>query len=206
MKLVTNNDLDVMFYDASEWAGEQLRFSWIAGEVLYKLFGSIDEANGCFSWTEALQWLLEVQKDKKIKTIQFWGHGTPGNVWINGQSLSIGNLLVAGIHKHLLLKLSQRLTSESVIWFRACNVAATKQGQEFMKSLAEILGCRAAAHTFIVHPWQSGLHTIGPGEQPHWPLDEGVKIKKDGTMQMLWSKPWSPNTVFCLASKIPNGW
>lgn len=206
MKLIVNNDLDVMIYDASDWAGKELRFSWVTGGLFYRLFKSIDEVRGCFDWTEALRFLTSVQKGRKIKTVQFWGHGTPGHVWINGRTLSIRSLLASSYHRELLLKLKDRLDSDSVIWFRACNVAATSEGQLFMQSLANLLGCRIAAHTFIVHPWQGGLHTIGPGEEPDWPIDEGVRVKKDGSLEMLWTKPWSPNTVFCLTSEIPEGW
>lgn len=206
MKLIKNNDLDVMVYDASDWAGEQLRFSWVTGGLFYRLFRSVEEVRGCLNWTEALRWMSEIQKGKKIKTIQFWGHGTPGHVWINGHPLSMKSFLATSAHKHYLLKLKERLGPDSVIWFRACNVAATSEGQVFMQTLSNVLGCRVAAHTFIVHPWQSGLHTIGPGEEPEWPTDEGVRVREDGTLEMLWSKPWSPNTIFCLTGKIPEGW
>lgn len=206
MKLIVNNDLDVMFYDASDWAGEELRFSWITGGLFYRLFGSIEEIRGCFNWTEALKFLANVQPGKKIKTIQFWGHGTPGNVWINGHSLSVRSLLATSAHRHYLNKLKQRLDPDSVVWFRACNVAATQEGQFFMQSLANFLGCKVAAHTFIVHAWQGGLHTLGPGQEPDWPLDEGVEFDKDGNLKMLWTKPWSPNTLFCLTGKIPEEW
>ena len=206
MKLVTNNNLDIMFYDASDWAGEQLRFSWVTGGLLYRLFGSIEEVRGCSNWTEALRFLSEVQPGKKIKSIQFWGHGTPGYVWINGHPLSMRSLLATSAHRQYLLRLKERLTEDSVVWFRACNVAATSEGQLFVQSLANLLGCKVAAHTFIVHAWHGGLHTIEPGQEPYWPIDEGVKVSKDGKLQMLWTKPWSPNTIFCLNGKIPEGW
>jgi hypothetical protein len=206
MKLFDNKKFDVMFYDASKWAGEQLRLSWITGGHFYKMFRSLEEVKGCLGWHEALEYLISVQPERKIDSIQFWGHGSPGTVWINGETLNMRSLLASSKHRALLLKLKERLSSDSVVWFRSCNVAATSEGQLFMQSLANILGCRIAAHTFIVHPWQSGLHTVGPGEEPDWPVDEGVSVNKDGSLKMLISKPWSPNTVFCLTSKIPKGW
>ena len=38
MNSLEENKLDIMFYDTSDWAGEQLRFSWITGGKFYKTF------------------------------------------------------------------------------------------------------------------------------------------------------------------------
>ena len=64
-----------------------------------------------------------------------------------------------------------------------------------------MLECKIASHTYIVGPWQSGLHTIKPDEEPTWDIDEGIYDNK----KMI-SMPWSPNTIFCLTGKIPEGW
>lgn len=206
MKKIKDNNLDIMFYDASDWAGEQLRFSWVTGGHFYKLFRGVEETKGCYNWTEALNYLSNVDSDKKIKSIQFWGHGSPGRVWINGDFLSVRSLLASSTHRSYLLKLKERLTPESVIWFRSCNVFAGQEGYLFAIAFSQFMNCVVAGHTFIVGPWQSGLHTIKPGERPSWSKEEGIKKKENGETQMLWSKPWSPNTIFCLTGQIPKGW
>lgn len=206
MKLLKDENLDIMFYDSSEWAGEQLRFSWITGGYLYKAFHGIEEVKGCLGWEQALKFLISIQPGKKINSIQFWGHGSPGTVWINGEALNMRSLLASSRHRQLLLQLKERLSPETTIWFRSCNVAAGPEGQMFVKSLSQLLGCKVAAHTFVVHVLQGGLHTVNPGQEPDWPLDEGIEVGKDGNLKILWTKPWSPNTLTCLTSKIPEGW
>jgi hypothetical protein len=202
MKLVNNKSLDIMIYDSSDWAGEELRLSWIAGGKFYKLFRSVEHHAGFSSWEEAIKWILEVEPDKKINSIQFWGHGSPGRVWINEETLSARSVLATSNHRDLLLKLKKRLTSNSVVWFRSCNVFMGQEGHLFAKVISKMLGCTIASHTYIVGPWQSGLHTIRPDEEPKWDLEEG--IEQSG--KKLWSMPWSPNTIFCLTGKIPKGW
>lgn len=206
MNLLEDNKLDIMFYDSSDWAGEQLRMSWVTGGLFYRLFRGVEQTRGFDNWLEALKWLAEVEPDKKINSIQFWGHGSPGRVWINGEFLSIRSLIASSKHRYLLLNLKERLTPESVIWFRSCNVFSAKEGHIFATAFSQFMGCKIAAHTFIVGPWQSGLHTINPGEQPNWSREEGLKKKADGTVEKLWSMPWSPKTIFCLTGKIPKGW
>lgn len=201
-----NNELDIMFYDSSDWAGEQLRFSWITGGKFYKTFRGVEHHQGFDSWVEALKWIVSVEPDKKINSIQFWGHGSPGRVWINGEALSARSVLATSEHRDLLLKLKERLTKDSVVWFRSCNVFSKQEGHLFAKLFSKMLGCRIASHTFIVGPWQSGLHTIEPDQEPTWSIEEGIKKKKDGSEEKLWSMPWSPNTIFCLTGQIPKDW
>lgn len=202
MKLLKDNKLDIMIYDSSDWAGEQLRFSWITGGKFYSMFRSVEHYAGFLSWIEAIKWLLSVEPDKKINSIQFWGHGSPGRVWINGDFLSARSVLASSSHRELLINLKQRLTKDSLVWFRSCNVFTGKEGHLFATTMSKFLDCTVASHTFIVGPWQSGLHTIKPGEEPTWSVEEGLGVNGE----KLWSMPWSPNTIFCLTGKIPKGW
>ncbi len=201
MKLLTDEKLDIMIYDSSDWAGKNLRFSWVTGGKFYKLFRSVEHHSGFTSWAEALKWILQVEPNKKINSIQFWGHGSPGRVWINGEALSARSVLATSEHRNLLLKLKQRLVPESTVWFRSCNVFTGQEGHLFAKMISKMLECKIASHTYIVGPWQSGLHTIKPDEEPTWDIDEGIYDNK----KMI-SMPWSPNTIFCLTGKIPEGW
>jgi hypothetical protein len=200
-KMKKDETLDIMFYDSSDWAGEQLRFSWITGGKFYQLFRGIEQHSGFDSWIEALKWLCSVEPNKKINSIQFWGHGSPGRVWINGEALSARSVLASSEHRKFLLDLSDRLDEDAVVWFRSCNVFTGHEGKLFAVTMSKILNCKIAAHTYIVGPWQSGLHTIKPDEKPSWSVEEGMEGEK-----RLWSMPWSPNTVFCLTNKIPKEW
>jgi len=201
MKLLNDDKLDMMFYDSSDWAGKELRFSWITGGKFYKLFRSVEHHSGFESWIDALKWINSVEPDKKINSLQFWGHGSPGRVWINEEYLSARSLLASSEHKQHLDSLKKRLTKDSLVWFRSCNVFAGKEGKLFASMISASLNCRVASHTFIIGPWQSGLHSIVPGQAPYWSDEEGYDGEK-----RLWSMPWSTNTIFCLTGKIPEGW
>lgn len=201
MKLINNNKLDIMFYDSSDWAGEQLRLSWVTGGNFYKLFRSVEYHAGFSAWEDSLNWIVSIEESRKINSIQFWGHGSPGRVWINGEFLSARSILASSKHRQLLLNLKKRLTKDSIVWFRSCNVFSGHEGHLFAKTISKFLECKVASHTYIVGPWQSGLHTIEPDEEPKWSIEEGYK-----NGEKLWSMPWSPNTIFCLTGKIPEGW
>lgn len=203
---MTAKPLNIMFYDSSDWAGKDLRTSWVVGGALYKLCGKVDLYSGFQSWFSALQWLLEVSQKNKIASIQFWGHGTPGNVWINESTLSLASISINAQQRQLLQSIKNNLDSNTTFWFRSCNVFTGKHGQLFAKSFSNFMNCKVAGHTFIIGPWQSGLHTITPGQQPTWPIGEGMDQNKDGKTKLLWSKPWSPNTITCMNSEIPEDW
>lgn len=206
MKMFEDQKLDLMFYDSSDWAGKQLRFSWITGGKFYKLFRSVEHHDGFDNWIDALNWISEVEPNKKINSIQFWGHGSPGRVWINGDALSIRSLTYDSPHYYFLKKIKERLATDSTIWFRSCNVFTGSDGKFFSIAFSQFMQSRIAGHTYIVGPWQSGLHTIKPGQRPSWNISEGLKKEEDGKIKKLWSMPWEKNTIFCLTNKIPEGW
>lgn len=191
-----------MFYDKSKWAGEHLTSSWFAGGLLYKTVRSLDVCVGVDSWQEAFEWLANVEPSKKISMIQFWGHGSPGNVWINGDSINNNIIRKDNQYHELALKIRDRLTDDAVIWLRGCSIFQGKKGQTFAKRWTKFWGCTVAAHTYIIGPFQSGLYTLEPGQEPYW--DEGEGIDEKGEAE--WSRFWKPRTIFCLRGYIPKGW
>lgn len=211
MKLLEDGKLDIMLYDSSDWAGKELRFSWITGGKFYKWFHSVEHHAGFDNWSDAIDWILSVEPDRKINSIQYWGHGSQGKVWMNGKAITFNDFIDSQTKydKTLINKLKnlkQRLTPESLIWFRCCNVFAGAEGKFFSLTSSQFFNCTVAAHTFIVGPWQSGLHTMKPGKRPDWEKTEGLEVSEDGSVKKLWSTPWAPNTVFCLSNTIPEGW
>lgn len=198
--------LDLMFYDGSAWAGEVLVFSFINGGNFYKTFRSVEHHAGFDKWADALTWLTTVESNKKIDSIQFWGHGFPGGIALNGEALKSSSLKPQSKYYQFLLALKARLKPESVIWLRSCTSFAGSLGKKFAQDLANFFGCKVAGHTFIIGPWQSGLHTLNPGESPSWSDTEGFKPDKDGLLRTAWSKPWETHTIFCLTGKIPKNW
>lgn len=197
-----NNGLRLMTYDNTDWESG-LTQSWFAGGGLYRLFRAIDLVKPVTSWAEALDWLATVEPSKKIDVWQFWGHGSPATAYVdyvplNGLALEEGHPLHAP-----LLKLKERLHPKSLVWFRTCSTFHGPRGKKFAEDLANFLGCRVAAHTFVVGPLQSGLHSIGPGEAAGWPDEEGLDPKRGGIKM---SGPFDPNTITCLRASVPKGW
>ena len=95
---------------------------------------------------------------------------------------------------------------ESLWWFRACETFGAVPGRDFARAFTDFLGCRAAGHTHVIAFLQSGLHSLGPGEEPHWPADEGLLHgSPDAPLEACPSAPGAPNTITCLHSRFPEG-
>jgi hypothetical protein len=215
-----NNGLRLMVFDTSDVKSSfklpfpdaqpidmdlGLSHSWFAGGTLYRSLRRLDMYQGFDSWSTALDWLGTVGAGQKIAQIQYWGHGSPGRVWMNKKALTEAAFM--GEHAAALRKLSARLTPESLVWFRTCSTFAGDPGHRFAQVWSQSLGCKVAAHTHIVGLWQSGLHSIAPGDPPHWPNTEGVKEgTPDAPTKLAWSAPWAQNTITCLGGSVPNGW
>lgn len=181
-----------------------LTHSWLAGGWLYRQFGRFDHTQGFASWVTALQWLCSIEPERQIDEIQFWGHGSPGGAWMHGEVLT-KNAFTDSIYGPLLQRLKTRITDDSLIWFRSCSIFCGQVGHEFATSWVKNLGCRIAAHTHIVHAFQSGLYCVDPGRKPWWSKKEGIK---EGTVDrptaIKWGLPWTPRTILALQSNLPN--
>lgn len=168
-----------------------LRTSWLLGCVLQKLLRRVDDYHGAASWDDAVAWIRS--RPSAITSLQFWGHGSPAQVWLAGKPMD----------PRLFRAIWSRLSNDAVVWFRCCNVIQGVAGHAWARAMVDHLGCRVAAHTRIVGPLQPGLHSLRPGETPSWPLDEG----DPATPRWLpeWARP-GPNTVTCLRTTVPDGW
>lgn len=183
----------VTVYDKSPGPGFSqwfLKTMWFLGCWFQKLFGKVDAYFGAQSLDEALDWLC--YRDGQLTSIQYWGHGSPGYVWVSGKAYRANDFMA----------LKPKLLPSSVVWFRACSVFQGTAGHAFSKALADGLGCTVAGHTRIIGPLQSGLHTRKPNSPPSWPVEETEFPKS--WWPSYWR--WGDNTVTCLATKIPEGW
>lgn len=180
-----------------------LTHSWIAGGMLYRFFGQIDEYRGFLSWTDALLWLGSTDRKNKIKEVQFWGHGTPGRSWMLEDGCLDANSPTSQQYGDLLRILRERLTPDARLWFRNCSVFAGEPGHNFARKWTDFFQCRVSAHTHIINFWQAGLHTARPGIAPHWPVEEG---RVDGVDGREISKYSSPNRITCLHNYFPAEW
>lgn len=199
--------LRLMFYDDTcrgTRGRPGLTHSWIAGAMLYGGLGKFHHTRGVHSWDEALTWLATVGAGAPIDEVQYWGHGKWGRVLIDGVSLDASWL---GDHHPMqrdLMAVKERMTSDSLWWFRTCETFGADVGLEFARRWTDFFGARAAAHTYIIGPLQSGLHCLRPGEAPDWSHFEGLELgTPDAPKKALWSVPGAPNTITCLQCNLP---
>jgi hypothetical protein len=192
--------------DSVDWKEDGLAYSWFAGGKLYRVFRWVDKCKGVGSWEEALDWMIEQGKESGISQIQYWGHGSRGNVWIGREPLNLRTLKASHKLYDKWAELRTHLTDDALIWFRTCSTYNGELGHVFAQKFTDFMGCKTAAHTFIIGPWQGGLHTLEPGEEPYWDVKEGLVEQSDGTWKSKMSWPGDPNTIFCLKGSIPEGW
>lgn len=177
-----------------------LTHSWIAGGWIYRGLGRLDAVKGVKSWKEGLEWLARVGAGRKIGEVQYWGHGKWGRLMMERESLDLSALeRNHGLRPYLEAVRERMAGPEALWWFRTCETFGAYRGHEFARGWTDFFGTRAAGHTYIIGPWQSGLHQLRPGEKPDWSVLEGLR---EGTpaapVKALWSKPGEPNTIFCL--------
>lgn len=195
--------------EGAPWPG--LSHSWWAGGVLYSTLGRLDAWQGFDSWGAALGWLAEHRGDQPIAEIQFWGHGKWGCAKIDREDLDLSLLDPRHEHHDKLLAIRERLRAHDgqrpLWWFRTCETFGAQRGHEFARAWSEFFDCRAAGHTYVIGPYQSGLHTIEPGETPRWPIEEGlIEGTADAPRRARWSTRGEPNTITCLQGRIPAGY
>jgi hypothetical protein len=184
-----------------------LSHAWSAGRLVYQGLGRLDAAFGASNWGEALNWLAGHGGDAPIAEVQFWGHGRWGNARLGDEILDITSLQAGHRHRAALELIRRRMLpgAAGLWWFRTCETFGTATGQSFASAWARFLGCRAAGHTYVIGFWQSGLHSLLPGEPPAWPAEEGLPGGEGARSVALRSHPGAPNTISCLRGRIPSG-
>lgn len=168
-----------------------LALTWKIGCFLHKLFGKLDDYHAAGSWEEAFAWLES--RPGLLASIQYWGHGSPGCVW----------LAQVNLDRSQFKRLVTQVPPNAVLWFRTCSTFQGQRGYDISDYLTKLLNCTVAGHTRVIGVFQSGLHTRKPGQAPSWPLDES-----DGGPAWMVSLglQWGTNTIVCLRASVPEGW
>lgn len=188
--------------------GAGLTHTWIAGKMLYRMRGAIDDAFGVTSWAQALEWLIARSGDQAISEVQYWGHGKWGRAFVGDDVLDAHAFEPDHPLSEPLMDVRQRMSGEHALWwFRTCETIGAQVGQDFAKTWTHHMQSRVAGHTAIIGPWQSGLHMLAPDGHPQWSPDEGII---EGTAQAPRKAQWStrklPRTVSALRASIPQPW
>lgn len=173
----------------SQWG---LKTSWLLGCWIQKLFGAVDEYYGAASWDEAMAWLAS--RPAPIASIQYWGHGSPGVIWLAQMAMNIDKFIET---------VKSKVVPESVIWWRVCSSFQGTRGHAFSKRLANELNCTIAGHTRLIGPMQGGLHTRKPNTEPSWPVTEAE------LPDSIWKSlgiDLGNNCILCTTTKVPKGW
>lgn len=204
--------LRLMIYDRTctgRRALPGLTHAWRAGAWIYRGLGRFHAWQGASSWAEALGFVAEVAAASPIASVQFWGHGKWGEARIDREVLSAASLRPSHPHHRSLAAIRERLLPDagSLWWFRTCETLGARPGQDFARRFSEFMGARVAGHTYIIGPWQSGLHSLAPGEAPGWSVTEGlVAGTPERPERALWSRRGEPHTIHCLRGDLPAGY
>lgn len=203
--------LRVVLYDRTcggpTWWRPGLSDAWWVGTRLYRALGRVHVHRGVASWGEALGWLATFAQDRPLARVEYWGHGKWGRALADREDLDERALLREAPHRPLLAAIARRFREDGLWWFRTCETFGGAAGHRFARSWADTLGCRVAAHTFVIGAVQSGLHSLRPGETPTWSDTEGIA---EGTAQdparAHTSSFRAPHTITCLHDTVPEGW
>ena len=184
-----------------------LTYSWLTGGRFYRMLGRIDNCKGFLNWADALEWLATFGGDRKIGEIQFWGHGSPGKVWMVEGRETLKADAFDGEHREALISIRKRMTPDAHIWFRCCNVFTGDAGHDFARSWSSFFERRIIAHTFIINVWHAGLHNAWPNRAPHWPKMEGIIEGTSARPKKLATSSYgSPCRTWFLGNNVPEGW
>ncbi len=180
--------------------------SWYAGSLLYRAMGRFDGVFAARRWQPALDWLLDVSRDRPIAEVQFWGHGKWGGAMVGCEAVSAAALKESHAFYPSLAGLRERMSGPDALWwFRTCETFGADKGQRFARAWTRFFGCRAAGHTYIIGAWQSGLHLLHADAEPDWSNAEGLAAGNAAApLKALWSGPLQPNTVSCLRGNVPS--
>jgi hypothetical protein len=172
--------------------------------------GRIDAALGVDNWSDGLDWLVEQSRlrNERIAEVQYWGHGLRGRGLVARESLDARALHPSHPLHARLDALRARLVDDGSArwWWRTCETIGGASGQAFARSLSRFLGARVAGHTYVIGVWQSGLHELAIGAEPHWDAREGFVIGGGEESTGLASSPRAPNTIHFLQGEVPRGW
>ena len=196
--------LRLLVYDTTqaERPPRLLGLAWRVGARLYQAQGSLDASFGARSFADAFDFLTST--DRPIGEIQFWGHGKWGRALIERETFDRSALTPTHPLYPKLEAVRERLAPNALIWFRTCETLGARPGHDFARALADFTGARVAGHTYVIGYFQSGLHSLAPGETPSWDPTEGLRAgTSERPERAFGSGPGQPNTVTCFTERLP---
>ena len=184
-----------------------LSWVWRLGSVMHRRARPGVVTSPASSWREALRWAVSESQRRgaPISELQVWGHGGWGFMLLDRERLDVETVRPEGALGASIDALRDALAPDALVWLRCCSAFGTAAGHELASRLSERLRARVAGHTHIIGAWQSGTHSVAPGEPPAWSVEEGVE-RVDGASRAVLSSPTQPRTISCLHLGLPDGW
>jgi len=177
---------------------------WLGAKVHGLMRGSTPyRARGVHSWEQALRFALDASQETglPIADFQAWGHGGWGFMDLGDTRLEKRTLTSLPLDQ-----LSRVMTDDALFWVRCCSAFGARSGRVFARELADRVRHRVAGHSYIIGVLQSGTHSLAPGAEPDWPLEEGVVLENAQPIRAKGSGPRQPHTIGCLRLDLPPGW
>ncbi len=194
--------------DGSLRDGPGLAPIWLAGAWMHRVSRAADASRGVESWAEAIAWAVRTadERGRPIGSLQAWGHGGWGYMLLGEGRLDERALAPDHALASLLDDLKRRLAGpDALVWLRCCSAFGQVAGLRFARRLADRLGCRVAGHTYVIGLFQSGTHSLRPGEEPRWDEREGTRYLGSRPQGAMMSLPGAPRTISCFALDLPAG-
>lgn len=181
---------------------------WRVGAAMHRGVLRADGTRGVSSFAEALEWATSIarQRGAKLGELQVWGHGGWGQMTLGRTRLDRDALARSSEISAALDALRDVLADDALLWLRCCSAFGEREGRAFGAALADRVRARVAGHTFIIGVFQSGTHSIAPGQEPTWDPEEGIERGAAGLACAMTSTPKAPNTIGCLRLGFPGGW
>jgi hypothetical protein len=180
---------------------------WRLGAAMHRGLARADGVLAATNWREALAWAVAEadRRGARIRELQAWGHGGWGYMGMGGTRLDAESIAAGGSLAAAIDPFARALAPDALVWLRCCS-AFGHHGRDFAPRFADRIGARVAGHTHIIGVWQSGTHSLAPGDRATWDPDEGVDFV-DGTARAARdSSASAPRTIGCLRLGLPEGW
>lgn len=155
----------VLVYDAT-YTGMGYESSWDFASMFEANRGRFQYVVRARSWQHVAEELHQIAiAVGSIDEMQFWGHGTPGVLWIGHDQFTVDSL------QHPEWQLLRHLfRRDGSIWLRTCSTLRGAVGRRFADTLACHFGDQVtvAGHTVPIHVVHNGLVLRLPGHASAW--------------------------------------
>jgi hypothetical protein len=127
----------------------------------------------------------------EVRSLQFWGHGWPGGMFVGDEALTPESFDAGHPHRGELERLLPFLHPTVRVYFEGCQTFAAADGKRLARAAAAFFGPRTvvSGHTRLLGynlDW-GGSVRLRRGEAPAWPDDDP---RDKAHTKRAWRAPW----------------